>query len=68
MRRLVFILLFISSCATAQVNFTSSTLPIVVIDTDGIAIPNEPKIDAMMGIIYNGPGQVNQMNFTGKLQ
>ena len=62
MRRLVFILLFISSCATAQVNFTSSTLPIVVIDTDGIAIPNEPKIDAMMGIIYNGPGQVNQIN------
>jgi hypothetical protein len=42
--------------------FDSSTLPIVVIDTDGIAIPDEPKIDAMMGIIYNGPGQVNQIN------
>lgn len=46
----------------AQVNFTSSTLPIVVIDTDGLAIQDEPKIDAMMGIIYNGPGQVNELN------
>ena len=46
----------------AQVNFTSSTLPIVVIDTDGIGIPDEPKIDALMGIIYNGPGQINHLN------
>ncbi|MEY4287614.1 MAG: hypothetical protein RL511_1703 [Bacteroidota bacterium] len=42
--------------------FDSSTLPIVILDTDGIAIPDEPKIDALMGIIYNGPGQVNQIN------
>jgi hypothetical protein len=42
--------------------FDSSTLPIVVLDTDGMVIPDEPKIDAMMGIIYNGPGQVNQIN------
>ena len=41
--------------------FDSSTLPIVVLDTDGVNIPDEPKIDAMMGIIYNGPGQVNQI-------
>jgi hypothetical protein len=46
----------------AQINLTSSTLPIVVIDTDGLAIQDEPKIDALMGIIYNGPGQVNQLN------
>jgi hypothetical protein len=46
----------------AQVNFTSSTLPIVVIDTDGLAIQDEPKIDALMGIIYNGPGQINHLN------
>jgi len=62
MRRSVFILLFISSWATAQVNFTSSTLPIVVIDTDSIAIPAEPKIHGLMGIIYNGPGQVNNIS------
>ena len=42
--------------------FDSSTLPIVVIDTDGVAIQDEPKIDALMGIIYNGPGQVNEIN------
>ena len=62
MKWYLIVLLFISSWATAQVNFTSSTLPIVVIDTDGIAIPDEPKIDGLMGIIYNGPGQVNQIN------
>lgn len=42
--------------------FDSSTLPIVVIDTDGVAIQDEPKIDALMGIIYNGLGQVNEIN------
>lgn len=46
----------------AQVNFTNSTLPIVVIDTDDIPIPDEPKITGLMGIIYNGPGQVNQLS------
>ena len=45
----------------SQVNFTNSTLPIVVIDTDNIPIPDEPKIMGNMGIIYNGPGQVNQL-------
>lgn len=48
----------------AQVNFTSSTLPIIVLDTDGVNIPDEPKIDALMGIIYNGPGQINQITDT----
>lgn len=42
--------------------FDSSTLPIVVLDTYGVNIPDEPKIDAMMGIINNGPGQVNNIN------
>jgi len=37
----------------AQVNFTSSNLPIVVIDTEGQTIPDEPKIRARMGIIWN---------------
>ncbi len=43
----------------AQVNLISSNLPIIVIDTYGQAIPDEPKITADMGIIYNGPGQRN---------
>lgn len=36
---------------------TSSPLPIIVIDTRGQAIPNEPKIDAFIGIISNGTGR-----------
>ncbi|MDA7580478.1 CotH kinase family protein [Crocinitomicaceae bacterium] len=42
--------------------FSSSNLPIVVINTaGGASIPDEPKIDATMGIIYNGPGVRNYM-------
>ncbi len=40
-------------------NFTHSNLPIVVIETNGQTIPDEPKIIVDMGIIYNGPGEVN---------
>ncbi len=36
-----------------------SNLPIVVINTFGVPIPDEPKISATMGIIDNGPGAVN---------
>ncbi|NRA12092.1 MAG: CotH kinase family protein [Crocinitomicaceae bacterium] len=40
----------------------SSNLPIVIINTvGGATIPNDPKIDATMGIIYNGPGVINYM-------
>lgn len=43
--------------------FTSSNLPIIVINTDnGITIPDEPKIDAEMGIIWNGDGQLNYLS------
>ncbi|MEL6821291.1 MAG: CotH kinase family protein [Calditrichota bacterium] len=52
-------LLCLCSTLLAQVNFTSSNLPIIVIDTNGQDIPDEPKIDAMMGIIDNGPGNRN---------
>ena len=42
--------------------FFSSDLPIVVINTFGGApIPNDPKIDAIMGIIYNGEGVMNSL-------
>lgn len=44
-------------------DFVSSNLPIVVINTAGGAtIPNEPKIDASMGIIYNGVGVRNYLS------
>lgn len=42
--------------------FTSSNLPIVVINTDNKrTIVDEPKIDADMGIIFNGDGRINHM-------
>ena len=45
----------------AQVNFISSNLPIVVINTQGAPIVDEPKISATMGIIDNGSGMRNNL-------
>lgn len=39
-----------------------SNLPIFVINTFGVSIPDEPKITAHMGIIDNGPGNLNNIN------
>lgn len=44
------------------VNFESSNLPIIKIDTKGAYIPDEPKINAHMGIIDNGPDIINNIN------
>lgn len=41
------------------VALTSSNLPIIYINTNGQTIPNEPKITADMGIVYNGVGARN---------
>jgi hypothetical protein len=41
--------------------FYQSNLPIVLLNTLGQSIPDEPKIDATMGIIYNGPGATNTL-------
>lgn len=43
----------------AVVPFTSSNLPIVVINTNGNTIPDDPKIEAEMGIIDNGTTRNN---------
>lgn len=40
---------------------TGSDLPILVINTNGQDIPNDPKIMAEMGIIWNGPGVRNEI-------
>ncbi len=56
---LLLIIILIGFNFLAQNSFTSSTLPIIVINTNGIEIPDEPKIMATMGIINNGPGQIN---------
>ena len=42
--------------------FVESDLPIVVINTGGLAIVDEPKIMADMGIIWNGPGVRNHLS------
>ena len=39
--------------------FVSSKLPIVIINTGGISIPDDPKVMADMQIIDNGPGIIN---------
>jgi hypothetical protein len=41
---------------------TSSNLPIVVLDTYNVDIPDEPKIDGTMGIIFNGDNQMNYLS------
>ncbi len=41
--------------------FNQSNLPIVIVNTAGQTIVDEPKIDATMGIIYNGPGVMNSV-------
>ncbi len=53
--------LFLQPLRARVVDFTSSNLPIVIIDTHGQSIRNEPKITAHMSIIYNGPGKRNQL-------
>jgi hypothetical protein len=51
---------------TAQ-TFTESNLPIIILNTDGATIPNEPKIPAIMKIIDNGPGQINHITDPGNV-
>jgi len=46
---------------TAPIIFSSSDLPIVVINTNSQTIPDDPKITVDMGIIYNGPGMTNYL-------
>lgn len=44
-----------------QVTLNSSNLPIIIVNTNGQTIPDDPKITADMGIIYNGPGMRNNV-------
>lgn len=45
-----------------------SNLPLVIIDTGGQWIPDEPKIDADLSIIDNGPGQTNCVGHAPTMQ
>ena len=44
--------------------FNGSTLPLLIIDTNGQSIPDEPKIDASMKVISNNSGLVNHPDDT----
>ena len=57
-----FILLLIMNFSLVQgqnVNFNSSNLPILKVNTKGKTIFNEPKILVDMQLIYNGVGKIN---------
>ena len=45
----------VASASGNPVAFSSSNLPILVIDTGGKEIPDEPKITARLGVIDNHP-------------
>ena len=63
MKKTVLILLIILSTADFCFSqLTSSNLPIIVINTNGQIIPDEPKIMVDIGIIYNGPGIRNNVS------
>lgn len=47
---------------TPPVDLFASNLPIVVVNTNFVNIPDEPKIDGTMGIIYQHNGDTNHIN------
>ncbi len=51
----------VAARAQQPVAFSSSNLPIVVINTAGRTIVDDPKVDAYMGIISHGPGVRNRL-------
>jgi len=53
---LVNLLFSVPGILLAQVEFSSSDLPIVVIETGGQEIPDDPRIIVEMGIVDNGVG------------
>ena len=62
MKFFILTLLFIPFFVFGQVNFTTSNLPIVVINTNGQTILDDPRIVCDMGIIDNGFGTINSIN------
>ncbi len=68
----LFILGTVSISVVSAQTFTSSNLPIVVINTNGQTIVDDPKITADMGIIFNGEGKRNTItdslnHYNGKI-
>jgi len=57
--KLILFFAVISHCSAGDVDFKSSNLPIIIIDTNGLDIVDEPKTPAHMGIIHNSEGLIN---------
>ncbi len=58
------LLMFIPSILCAQVDFTVSNLPIIIIDTDGEEIVDDPKITANMKVIWGeGLNHIDDTSF-----
>lgn len=55
-------LFFFGRNLVAQVNFTESNLPILLVNTQGNFILDDPKATARMQIINNGEGQLNHID------
>ena len=69
--KFLYFIIFFPFCSLAQ-TFTSSNLPLVVINTNGKWINDDPKITANMGIIWNGVGKRNSLtdpknNYNGNI-
>ena len=63
MKRLIFLILILTSWVAYGQTFTDSNLPIVIINTDnGASIPDEPKVLADMKIIWRQDGSRNYMS------
>jgi hypothetical protein len=73
MKKILLLLFLLNGLlVSAQVTLTSSNLPVISISTHGQTIPDDPKIDATMGIIFNGDGVRNNVidpfnEFNGKI-
>ena len=73
MKRLLLSLFILAgSLVSGAQNLTSSNLPVIVINTNGQEILNDPKITADMGIVYKGEGARNNItdpfnHYSGKI-
>jgi hypothetical protein len=62
-----FFILFLLPVIVQAQFLTTSNIPIIVINTFGVPIPDEPKIPGTMKIIDNGPGQINHITDPGNI-
>ena len=53
--------LLVGTAAAQDAPFASSNLPVVTIETEGGAVPDEPKVVARMRVVDNGPGARNAL-------